>query len=176
MGVCVSGVSRPLWASWRCSCSRYNICTMNEFKMTDEQLGMLLFKSMHEPRRNQKLWIRDCGGRATADELDVQLALARASKKAIEESNRLSERRAQIVKEESSEYCSLVSSVLTEIKSIMKEKGINQGDLATLCSWSPVVVSNYFKGKKEPGARNLLRMIDVLGYKVKIEKNTEKLN
>jgi len=148
---------------------------MNEFKMSDEQLGMLLFKAMHEPRRNQKRWIRDCGGVASAEELDRMLGVANRNKKAVSIRDDLEAKRKTLNSAEDEDASSLVVAFMDRVKAAMIERDMKQSDLAVMCGWHPTAISNYFSGKKEPGIRNLLKMLEVLGKELQIkDKNSNK--
>jgi predicted XRE-type DNA-binding protein len=143
---------------------------MNEFKMSDEQLGMLLFKAMHEPRRNQKRWIRDCGGVASAEELDRLLVVANASKKAVGLLDSLEAKRKIQSSGIESSMDANVRCMMDELVSAMESAGIKQSDMAIACGISQPIISQYLSCKQQPGIRNLVKMADSLGLKWKLVK------
>ena len=138
--------------------------------MSDEQLGMLLFKAMHEPRLHQKRWVRDCGGKGTSDELDVMLQKAKASRKAQSIGEKLEASRSKNI-EAASDFAELAfDCVIESIRLRMQELGISQADLATACNWPPSLLSRYLSKKQEPGFRQLARIAANLGMEIKLEK------
>lgn len=131
--------------------------------LTTEQLGRLLFKSTHEPRRNQKRYLKDIGGEGSADELDRVLATARHDQEAIAESKRLERQRAITAKTVASGVDGRVAEMLADIKLRMEDCDMTQADLAQACGWQQSLVSNYLAGKKEPGISNLAKMAEAVG-------------
>ena len=146
---------------------------MNEFKMSDEQLGMLLFKAMHEPRLHQKRWIRDCGGIGSSEELDKMLAIAESRDKAVAKSEKLNQSRMSNLQKNDSVAESAIDDLISEIRQRMEDSGLSQSDLATACNWPPSLVSRYLSKKQEPGLRNLAKIASCLGLKIKLEKIAE---
>lgn len=131
-------------------------------QISDEVLGRLLFKSRHEPRRNQKRFLRDHGGDGSADELDRVLGIANESEAAKKECARLERQRELISKSVDAGVDGRVAEMLADIRVRMEERGMTQSELADLCGWQQSLVSSYLAAKTEPGIRNLAKMADAL--------------
>lgn len=56
------------------------------------------------------------------------------------------------------------------LKTILKTNGLNQRKLAALSGVSRVTINRYLTGKSDVGSHKLLKMLDVLGLKVVLEK------
>ncbi len=131
--------------------------------LTPEQLGKLLFKAAHEPRRNQKRFIRDLGGDGSAEELDEVLAVAHASEVAKVIARDLEVERVGQARELEEDIGANAIRMLESIKREMELQGKTQSDMAIACGWRQGLVSLYLAGKKEPGIKNLTKMADYLG-------------
>lgn len=132
-------------------------------KLTSEQLGRLLHKAAHEPRRNQKRYLKDLGGEGSAEELDWQLELAAADAAAQAEAARLEKQRHLAVSAIELGVEGRVTEMLAELRSRMEEQGLTQTDVAERCGWQQPLVSAYLAGKKEPGAGNLAKLAAAVG-------------
>ena len=142
--------------------------------LTSEQMGKLLFKAIHEPRRNLKRFLHDLGGAGSAEELDEALATAANDKEATVIANTLNERRWQESMCIEDRIDDDLVRMMQEISQKMKEKGISQSDLAILCGIHQPTLSKYLSGKKEPGVRNLTRMARSVGCFWKLSELTSK--
>lgn len=131
-------------------------------KLTDEQMGRLLFKAEHEPRRNQKRYLKDQGGTGSAEELDAMLERARKSKPAQAEFQRLERQRPIVAKSVAAGVDGQVAEMLADVRLSMKDKGVSQEELASRCGWPQPQVSAYLTGAKEPGIGNLAKMAEAL--------------
>lgn len=132
-------------------------------KLTSEQMGRLLFKANHEPRRNQKRYLKDLGGEGSADELDQVLEKARRDKAAIAESEQLERQRAITAKSIELGVDGRVAEMLADVKLKMEDQGLTQSDVAAACGWSQPLVSAYLSGTKEPGIGNLAKLAAAVG-------------
>ena len=139
-------------------------------KLTNEQLGRLLFKAENEPRRNQKRFLKDLGGYGSAEELDEFLDIAKKSKAANEEFKRL-QRQRDIVRESVNDSIDgSVAEMLADLRMAMETQTMTQKELADRCGFSQPQVAAYLGGHKEPGITNLAKMAAALGCRWKLEK------
>lgn len=126
--------------------------------LTSEQLGRLLHKAEREPRRNQKRYLRDLGGKGSAEELNQQLELAAADYDAQAEAARLEKQRHRTASAIELGVDDGVARMLAELRVRMEEQGLTQTDVAERCGWQSTLVAAYLAGKKEPGAGNLVKL------------------
>ena len=131
---------------------------MPTLKLSPAELGRLLHKSQHEPRRNQKRYLKDLGGEGSAEELDDVLATAAQNKAAVAESERLDKQRAIMAKTIELGVDGRVAEMIADVRLKMQALGLNQEDVAERCGWSQPLVAAYLTGKKEPGAKNLAKL------------------
>lgn len=130
--------------------------------LTTEQLGKLLYKADHEPRRNQKRYLKDLGGEGSADELDQMLAIAEQSAAAKREAKRLERERAITAKTIETGIDGHVAEMLAAVRLRLDELEMTQAQLADLCGWPASQLSAYLSGTKSPGVENLARMATAL--------------
>lgn len=138
-------------------------------KLTPEQMGRLLFKSSHEPRRNQKRYLKDLGGEGSAEELDEALAIASKSAAAKKEAKRLE--RERTIKSETIDtgIDGQVAEMLAAIQLRLDDLEMSQTELAERCGWTRSVVNKYLHGVKSPGIDNLARMAEAIDCRWKLE-------
>jgi hypothetical protein len=132
-------------------------------KLTTEQLARLLYKSIHEPRRNQKRFLKDLGGDGSAEELDRVLAEAVQDNAAVAESKRLERQRKITASTVELGVDARVAEMLADVKLRMDDLGMTQADIADACGWQQPLVSQYLRGEKEPGAKNLAKLAAAVG-------------
>lgn len=132
-------------------------------KITIEQLGRLLFKSRHEPRRNQKRFLKDLGGDGSAEELDEVLARAKKSPAAVAEAEQLELQRHHMAKTIELGIDGRVAEMLADVRLKMQAAGLTQAEVAERCGWPQSLVAAYLTGGKEPGAKNLAKMASAVG-------------
>lgn len=129
-----------------------------------EQMARLLFKSLNEPRRNQKRFLKDLGGDGSAEELDRVLQMAREDPEAVSLSRRLERQREITARTVELGVDGRVAEMLADVRVRMEERGLTQSDVAAACGWQhQVLVSQYLSGAKEPGARNLAKLAAAVG-------------
>lgn len=131
--------------------------------LTTEQLGKLLYKSNHEPRRNQKRYLKDCGGDGSAEELDRVLAQARQNPDAVAVCKQLERQREITARTVELGVDAGVAEMLADVKLRMADLGLTQADIADACGWQQPLVSAYLRGEKEPGAKNLAKLAAAVG-------------
>ena len=136
---------------------------MQKVKLTSEQLGRLLHKSMHEPRRNQQRYLKALGGAGSADELDAALTRANRDPEAIRECDRLEQRRQRAARSIELGVDARVAEMLADIQVRMTEQGLTQQDVADRCGWRQPQVAAYLTGAKEPGVKNLAKLASAVG-------------
>jgi hypothetical protein len=132
-------------------------------KLTNEQLGRLLFKSQHEPRKNPKRFLKDLGGEGSAEELDRVLATARRNKDALAESERLEKQRALVARSVDLGVDARMAEMIADVRVRMQERQLTQQAIADHCGWPPSLVAAYLTGAKEPGAKNLAKLATAVG-------------
>lgn len=132
-------------------------------QLTTDQLARLLFKSRHEPRRNQKRFLKDLGGEGSAEELDAQLAVAAASAEALSESDRLERQRSVAARTIELGIDGRVAEMLADVRLRMQDQGLTQSDVADRCGWAQSLVGAYLTGAKEPGISNLAKLASAVG-------------
>lgn len=130
--------------------------------LSAEQLGRLLYKAAHEPRRNQKRYLKDLGGDGSADELDAVLAVAKETDAAVTEAKRLDRQREITAKTVAAGVDSAVIEMIGAIRVRMADTGTTQQELADACGWPQSQVAAYLTGKKMPGLENLTKMAAAL--------------
>jgi predicted XRE-type DNA-binding protein len=138
--------------------------------LTPQQLGRLLFKEKHEPRRSLKRFLRDLGGDGSAEELNVALEIASKDIQAKSFADLLDTNRriaAENIEETAKDR---LQAIMLEVKRKMSESGLTQSDVATACGWSQPLLSHYLSGNVEPGALNLLKLIESVGCSVIISE------
>lgn len=128
-----------------------------------EQLGQLLFKIKHEPRRGAKRFLKDLGGDGSAEELDAQIAIAEQDAAARKVADKLERTRAISARTMELGLDGRVAEMLADVKVRMEERGLTQSDVATACGWNQPLVSAYLSGDKEPGIRNLAKLAEAVG-------------
>lgn len=132
-------------------------------KFTSEELGRMLFKSKHEPRRNQKRFLKDLGGEGSADELDGVIAVAQSNKAAVAECERLEKHRSLMARTVELGVDGRVAEMIADVRLRMQEHGLTQNDVAERCGWTQPLVAAYLTGAKEPGATNLAKLASAIG-------------
>ncbi len=132
-------------------------------KLTTEQLGHVLHRSRHEPRRGLKRMLKDLGGTGAADELDRVLAQAEASPAVVAEADRLDVQRASVAKVVANGVDERVAEMLAAIRLAMQANGLSQSDVASRCGFKQPLMSDYLTGSKEPGIGNLAKIASALG-------------
>lgn len=143
-------------------------------KLTNEQLGELLFRSRRMNRRLQKRFLHDCGGAGTSEELDLVISLARANKKAVAIAEELEAKRHEIASNVDKALESEVESFIGQLAEAMRQKGITQAELSTRCGIPQSMISQYLTLSREPGLRNLTRLVSALGMKIEVLEKSEK--
>ncbi len=136
---------------------------MQKLKLTTDDLGRLLYKVTHEPRRNCKRFLKDRGGDGSAAELDAALSAARRDQRAIEHAERLERERAQAARNVDLGMEARTAEMLADVQVRMAEQGLTQQDVAERCGWRQPQVAAYLTGAKEPGARNLAKLASAVG-------------
>lgn len=131
-------------------------------ELTTEELGRLLYKSSHEPRRNQKRYLKDLGGDGSAKELDEVLADAQQNDAATKEAERLERERPIAAATVSAGVEGQVAEMLAALRLRLDELDMTQTELGELCGWPRSQVSNYLNGDKSPGVDNLAKMAAAL--------------
>jgi hypothetical protein len=132
-------------------------------ELNTDQHARLLFKALHEPRRNQKRFLKDLGGEGSADELDRVLAIANASAEAIAIAHQLDQHRKLSAKAIEIGIDARVAEMLADVRVRMKLLGLTQSDVADHCGWNQSVVAAYLTGAKEPGIGNLSKLATAVG-------------
>jgi hypothetical protein len=125
-------------------------------------LGRLLFKSRHEPRRNQLRFLKDIGGEGSAEELDRVLEAAQADKRAVAESERLEMERRRAVNINLDNE-GRVAEMIADIRLKMEAQKLTQQEIADRCGWQQPQVAAYLSGAKEPGITNLAKLATAVG-------------
>jgi ribosome-binding protein aMBF1 (putative translation factor) len=131
--------------------------------LSDEQLGRLICKADHEPRRNAKRYLKDLGGDGSADELDQVLETARANSRAVEIADRLSRQRELTAKAVDAGVDGRVAEMLADVRLRMQDRGMTQAELAEACGMPQSLVGAYLTGSKSPGIENLAKLAEALG-------------
>lgn len=132
-------------------------------KLTSDELGHVLYKAKHEPRRNQKRYLKDRGGAGSAEELDAVLAAAGRSKDAIAECERLEKQRALVARTVELGIDGRVAEMIADVRLRIEERGLTQQEVAERCGWTQPLVAAYLNGAKEPGATNLAKLASAVG-------------
>ncbi len=139
--------------------------------LTSEQLGRLIFKARHEPRRNQKRFLKDLGGEGSAEELDRVLMMAESVDAAIRECERLERHRLIVAKTVDAGVDGRVAEMLAEIRLKMQDQGLTQAEIGDRCGWPQAMVSAYLSGTKEPGIGNLAKLATAVGCVWRLESS-----
>ena len=132
-------------------------------KLTTEQLGRVLFRARHEPRRNVKRYLKDLGGSGSSDELDEVIAKAEKSQAAVAESERLEAQRHHMASTIELGVDGRVAEMLADIRIAMQRLDLSQQEVADRCGWKQPLVAAYLTGKKEPGVGNLAKLAAAVG-------------
>jgi hypothetical protein len=143
-------------------------------KLNSQQLGRLLFKAAHEPRRNQKRYLKDLGLEGSAEELDRVLALASRDATAVREAEQMAKRRKLMARAVEVGVDSQVIEMLAEIRLKMEDHHLTQQDLAERCGWQQPLVAAYLTGAKEPGVGNLAKMAMAVGCVWRLAADAER--
>lgn len=131
--------------------------------LSKEDLGRLLVKSVHEPRRNCKRFLKDKGGLGSAEELDFVLRVARDDPAAAAIAARLEQQLAAAARNVDLGMEARVAEMLADVQVRMAEQQLTQQDMAERCGWSQPQVAAYLTGRKEPGSRNLAKLASAVG-------------
>ena len=136
--------------------------TMEISEMTNEQLGMLLYK-INFSRKSAKYFLHDIGVASTSESLAMATKAAEGNEAAVRIKDRLlsdrKDKMAEIGDNVSPEVDKMLSAVATE----MANQGITQSQLAEICGWEQPLVSAYLNKTKVPGLANLCKMTVALG-------------
>ncbi len=145
-------------------------------KLTLDQQAQLLFKAQHEPRRNQKRFLKDLGGSGSAEELDEVLQMARDNPKAVAESERIDKARKIAARSVELGLDGHVAEMIAEIRLRIEDSGLTQSEVAARCGWPASLLSGYLTGQKLPGMENLAKLAHTLGFRWRMipEKKSEK--
>lgn len=145
-------------------------------KLSIDQQAQLLFKAKHEPRRNQKRFLKDLGGSGSAEELDEVLATVQANPKAVAEAERMDKSRKLAARSVELGLDGQVAEMMAEIKLKIEDSGLTQAEVAARCGWPASLLSGYLTGQKLPGMENLVKLAHTLGFRWRMipEKNSEK--
>ena len=140
------------------------------FEMTAENLGKLLYKSMHETRRALRRFVKESGGEGTEEELTVLLRLASGKKEAIELSRKLERQRVELAAsiEASAEH--MARLVMSAIEREMVRAKLTQKEIADRTGISQPAVSLYFAGKKQPGIVNLVKLAAAVNCQLAVQR------
>jgi ribosome-binding protein aMBF1 (putative translation factor) len=133
---------------------------MGKTAYSSADLGALLFKSRHEPRKNQKRFLKDLGGEGTSAALDQALAAAAADKRAVAACERLEAERRQSIDWNNE---ARVAEMIAHLMIAMEDQGLTQQDVADRCGWKQPMVAAYLTGAREPGVSNLAKLADAVG-------------
>lgn len=138
---------------------------MNSSSLTlsKEDLGRVIFKASHEPRRNVKRFLKDRGGEGSAEELDFVLGAAHRDAEAVAIAERLERERAATAHNIELGMDARVAEMLAHVMIAMRQQGLTQQDVADRCGWTQPLVAAYLTGRKEPGARNLAKLAAAVG-------------
>ena len=139
-------------------------------KLTAKQLGRLLLKEAHEPRRGQKRYLKDLGGSGSADELDEVLEVARGTPAAIKEYERLEKQREIIASSVTGEVDQGVAELLADIRAAMDDANLTQSDLAMRSGLTQPQIAAYLTGRKQPGIGNVVRIAQAMGMRLTLAK------
>lgn len=144
--------------------------------LTIDQQAQLLFKSKHEPRRNQKRFLKDLGGSGSAEELDEVLATVQGNPKAVAEAERLEKARKLAARSVELGLDGQVAEMIAEIRLKIDASGLTQSDVAARCGWPASLLSGYLTGQKLPGMENLVKLAHTLGFSWRMipEKKSER--
>ena len=123
----------------------------------------MIYKAEHEPRRNQKRYLKDLGGTGSAEELDAVLDIARSNADDVAEAQRLNREREITAKTVDAGVDAQVAEMLAAIRLRMQDSGMTQSDLAAACGWKQPLIAAYLSGSKLPGAGNLAKIAEALG-------------
>lgn len=132
-------------------------------KLSTEQLGQLLHKSRHEPRRLQKRYLKELSGEGSAEELDAVLAEALQDSAAIEEANRLDELRRHTLRGVEQGMVGQIAEMIACIRVEMDRQGLTQSQLAGRCNLTQPMLSDYLTGKRQPTLGNFAKLATALG-------------
>lgn len=132
-------------------------------KLTTQQMARLLYKRQHEPRRNQKRYLKDLGGDGSADELDAVLAIAEKNSEAVSEAQRLDRQRAITARTVELGVDGRVAEMLAAVRLKMEDEDLTQQDVADAAGWPQSLLAAYLNGRKEPGIGNLAKLAEALG-------------
>ncbi len=129
---------------------------------TFEQLAVVLARSKHEPRRNLKRYLKDLGGRGSAEELDEALEQAMSDSKVVAESERISAVRSSESRSINEEVDVQLTIMFEQALAKMEERGLSIGELAVLCGWSGSLTSELMNRQKTPTAEQLAKVASAL--------------
>ncbi len=136
---------------------------MKRLTFSPDELGTLLYKARHEPRRNAKRFLKDRGGEGTAAELDELLAAAAADPAAAAIAERIERERAAVARNLDLGMEARAAEMIADVRVRMAEQGLTQQDVADRCGWTQPLVAAYLNGRKEPGIRNLTKLAEAVG-------------
>jgi hypothetical protein len=136
---------------------------MTTTTLSKEELGQLLFKVAHYPRRFAKEFLRQRGGDGTPAELDAMLAVAAEDPQARAVADQL-ERNPPV----RTGYIDIsdegrIAEMLAHLAILIREQKLTQQEVADRCGFSQPQVAAYLSGKKEPGIRNLAKLAAAVG-------------
>lgn len=132
-------------------------------RLSAKVLGQLLHKSRHEPRRNQKRFLKDHGGTGSAEELDEVLVRAAKSKEANAVADELDQHRKHTLRAVEQGMIGQVAEMIACVRLEMERQGLTQSDLGNRCNIPQPMVSNWLSGKREPTVANLAKVATALG-------------
>lgn len=125
---------------------------------TVEQLATVLARLKVEPRRNVKRYLKDQGGRGSAEELDLVVAEALANSKAMKLAEEIADDRANRSREITDGLEFEIEGWLDEIESAMQIRKISLGELAAVCGYTVDLMSLIVNGKQRPTTEQLARI------------------
>lgn len=125
---------------------------------TVEQLALVLARLKVEPRRNVKRYLRDQGGRGSAEELDLVIAEAMANSKAVELSQKLAAERATQSRSINDGLDAQIDVWRSEIKRELELRKMSLGELSTVCGYTVDYVSSTLNGSQRPSVEELAKI------------------
>lgn len=146
----------------RTSAASVKVRNMEISEMTNEQLGMLLYKTETKSRRAGKVYLHSIGAPSLSDDLDMALKKAQASKKAVEVRQSIEAKQNSDGSDLDTKADELVSAAIGQVIAEISNRGLNRTEFAHMCGWPDSLLSNYLTGRKEPGLRAICRMAAVL--------------
>jgi hypothetical protein len=125
---------------------------------TVEQLATVLARLKVEPRKNLKRYLKDQGGRGSAEELDLVIAEALANSQAKDLSEQIAAERAMQSRDINDGLEDQIDVWRDEIKRLIESRKMSLGELSTVCGYTVDYVTSMLNGSQRPSVEQLAKI------------------